>query len=461
MSSVAQASENSVISKSPRSIAQDLGEFVQSVKYDDLPSEAVQFAKALILKTVAGTLAGAACPSAKQMVNLIRKRNLPEEVGIIGCSYRTSAWEGVLLNAFCGHVSELEDVGHSPGGVSWDITVIPLMLTLAEKLQLSGRATIEAVVAGLEVHYRTCLPLDATPVGMVLPPTSAMGCAAAAAKALGLNAAQITAAMGFTLSCPSMAEASMGTDAHFLESSLHAMQGLIGAEMAAVGLTSNPDLTSYKGLLAKGVSFDDVTAELFKRWYFTEIWIKKYPTCFLVHRQIDALLELMASEKLRYDDIQAVEVHTGPGDACCDRPNPKTVGDMQFSFQHSLAVAMLNGSLKLEAFFMDVVDDPRIEAARRKVTVRIDRNIRYSVSLSEPTTVSVRTKGGKSYTKEKLSCLGSPSEPLSWEQFNQLYRHYAATRLSHPLVEQTMEMLWGLERLDNVAELMKILTFSK
>ena len=461
MNSVAQTAEMLIPEQAPGSITGELGHFVAGVNYADLPDESIYFAKALILKTVAGTVAGANCPNAQKVADLVRKRNLPEEVGVIGCGFKTSAWEGVLLNAFCGHASELEDVGHSPGGISWDITVIPLMLTLADKLKLSGKALIEAVAAGLEAHYRTCLPFDATPVGMVLPPTSAMGCAAAAAKALGLDARQTTAAMGFTLSCPSMAEASMGSDAHFLESSLHAMQGLIGAEMAVLGLTSNPDLTSLKGMLADGVSFDDVTADLGNRWFFEEIWIKKYPNCFLVHRQIDALLEIMRDEKLSSDEIQTVEVLTGPGDACCDRPNPTTVGDMQFSFQHSLGVAMLKEKLSLDDFLPGAANDPDIKATRRKVSVTVDPDVPYTVSLSEPTTVVVKTTDGKTYSREKLSALGSPEEPLSREQFSDLYRHYASNGLTGENVEKTLDMLWDLEKLEDTSELLDILTFGK
>ena len=461
MNSVARSAEMLIPEQAPGSITGELGQFVAGVNYAELPDETIYFAKALTLKTVAGTVAGAHCPNAQKVVGLVRNRNLPEEVGVIGCGFKTSAWEGVLLNAFCGHASELEDVGHSPGGVSWDITVIPLMLTLADKLKLSGKSFIEAVVAGLEAHYRTCLPFDATPVGMVLPPTSAMGCAAAAARALGLDAGQTTAAMGFTLSCSSMAEASMGSDAHFLESSLHAMQGLMGAEMAALGLTSNPDLISLKGMLAEGVSFDDVTAELGDRWFFEEFWIKKYPNCFLIHRQLDAFLEIMRDEQLTSDNIQTVEVLTGPGDACCDRPSPATVGDMQFSFQHSLGMAMLKGKLSLDDFLPDAANGPDIEAARRKVSVTIDPDIPYTVSLDEPTTVVVKTTDGKTYSREKLSALGSPEEPLSREQFSDLYRHYAGNGLSAANVEKTLDMLWDLEKLEDTSELLDILTFGK
>ena len=447
-------------SRPPKSIAEELGQFSAGVSYSMLPKEAVEFAKALILKTVAGTVAGSAGPNAQKVAGLIQERKLPEEVGAIGCGFRTSLWEGVLLNAFCGHASELEDVGFSTGGISWDITVIPLMLPLGERLHLSGKALIEAVVAGLEVHCRTSLPFDVLHLGMSFPPTSAMGCAVAAAKAYGLNPEQITAAMGFTLSGPPLSEAALATDAHFVESSLQAMQGLIGADMARIGLTSNPDLKSFEGMLAKDAVFEDFTAGLSEHWHFQEMWMKKYPNCFSIHRQLDALFEILRDNRLTYEDIERVEVHTGPDEAWCDRPDPKTAGDLQFSFQHSLGVAMLNGELTLEDFLPDSAHNPELANARRKVDVNIENSADETVGyMSAPTTVTVKVKDGKSYSKQRMSVIGSTEEPLSHAQLSDLYRRYCKNGLSPANIENTMEMLWELENLSDVSELMEILTF--
>ena len=334
------------------------------------------------------------------------------------------------------------------------------MLCLAEKLKLSGRAIIEAVAVGLEVHWRTCLPFDATGVGMVLPPTAGMGCAAAAAKAFGLSAEQATHAIGCALSSSSMAEVSMGTDAHFLESSFQSLQGLVGAEMARAGMTSNPDLDGFRGLFAADVSLEEVTAELSQRWWFIDMWIKKYPNCFLVHRQLDALFDLMAEHELGYDDIEEVVVHVNPADASCDRPEPVTVGDRQFSFQHSLGVAMVEGELTLEHFADPAIAaDPRYEQARRKVTVAVRSDEQYDNRMEYPTTVRVRATGGREFVQERQASRGSPDDPLTTEALSSLYRRFTKSRLAPKRVEGTLALLWHLENLADIHELMRILTF--
>jgi 2-methylcitrate dehydratase PrpD len=441
------------------SVASQLARFSAGVDYDDLPVSAVEFAKGLILKIVAGEVGGSHTPSAQKLGSLMRGRGLPEEVGVVGQSFRTTLWEASLMNVFSGHCSELEDVAHSPGGVSWDISVIPMVLSMAEKLHLSGKAVIEAVAAGLEVSYRSCMPFDATPVGMVLPPTAAMGTAAAAARVYGLDAQLTESAMGFGLSAAGMAEVSMGTDAHFFESALHAYQGLMGTEMARVGMTSNPDLTGFSGLIPKGIELDDAVAGLGERWLFEEIWIKKHPLCFLVHRQTDAMAEICATEGLTVDDIEDVEVYTGPGDASCDRPHPRSVGDMQFSFQHALGVAMLRGSVGLADLLPAAADDPEIERARQKVHVTIDDSIPFSVSLAEPTKVTVKTNDGREIERELLLARGSPDQPLTTPEYEDLYRRFATGPLSEAAVEDTMETIFSLEKVADIAELTDKLTY--
>ncbi len=433
-------------------MSQDLAEFVASLKYEQLPPEVVEFAKSLILKTVAGVLAGMDCSNTQKLLKNIQSRELPGEVSILGTGRRTSAWEGVLLNAFAAHASELEDVAIPEGGCSWDVTVIPLLLTLADKTSMSGKALIEATVAGLEAHYRTCLPFETMHLGQSLPTTAGMGCAAAAAKAYGLDADQITAAMGFALSGSAITEASLGTDAHFLESALHSFQGMIGADMARMGMSSNPDLTSYKDMLSKTVTLDDAMADLGTHWFFQEMWVKKYPNSISIHRQLDAFFEIMDEYNLGAEDIDTVEVIAGPEDAGCDNPSPVTAGEKQFSFQHAIGVAMANGELNVRDFFDGTVTDPNILGARGKVCVTIQPvaettgPVRY---MSRPTTVVVRTKAGVEHAKVRMSVIGSTDEPMTRSQFNAVFEQFTKHHLSPEKIHNFQNMIWKLEDVED------------
>lgn len=440
-----------------QAMADDLSDFIVAAGYDALPQTGVGFTKALITKIVAGMVGGAQSPSARALAEIIRERAGAEEATAIGFGFRTGLWDVAMLNVFTGHTSELEDVGHSPAGVSWDITIIPSTIALAEKLHLSGRELLEAIAVGLEVHYRTCMPFDATAAGMILPPTAAMGCAAAASKAYGSTAGQTKAALGISLSCVPMTEVNMGTDAHFFESALHGLQGVAAAELAQAGFTSNPDIASFQGLGAHSVPLELVTEGLMDKWYFEELWIKKYPLCFLVHRQVDALLEILAGENIGYDDIAEVEVVSGPGGTSCDRAEVRTIGDLQFSFQHALGVAMRKGRIDLADVEIEAATDPGYRDARGKVSVVIDESLPFSVALADPTSVAVTTKDGRTLSRQRTSAKGSPDDPLSQQELSDLYRQFARGGMEPPAVERSLELIWNLEELDDVGELIDAL----
>jgi 2-methylcitrate dehydratase PrpD len=438
--------------------ARALAGLAQDVSYDNLPDEVIDFTKSLIVKMVAAELGGSTTASAGTLATLTAARGLPGEAGVTGFGFKTSLWDAVLTNVFTAHCSELEDVAHSDGGLSWDVTVIPLALSLAEREHLSGRAVIQMIAAGLEVQYRSSMPFDAVSAGFVLPPQAAMGCAAAAAKGFGLDAQQTVHAMGFALSCSGMAEVSMGTDAHFFESALHAYQGIVGAEMARAGLTGNPDLTSFDGIQASDVQLSEALEAIGERWYFTETWIKKYPLCFIVHRQVDALLELCSEHGLDYEDIASVHVRTGPGDVSCDRPNPTTVGDLMFSFQHALGVAMLDRAVELAAVREEAATDPRYVAAREKVSVTIDDKAERDFGMGVPTTVTVTTRDGRELRRERMAARGAPDEPLERGEFDAMFRRYAAGTMSDDDLEDTLASLWSIDQMADVGTLMMRLT---
>ncbi len=439
-------------------IATELAKFVVETRYSEIPKEVVDFTKGLLLKTVAGTLAGSATPSGRKMSNIAKARNLREDVGVIGCGFKTSLWEAILLNAFLAHASELEDDSFV-GGVSWDITVIPLLLPLAEHLRISGKNLIEALVVGLEVHTRTC-SFPTNHLGIVVFP-GAVGPAAAGAKALGLGVEETTSALGLAMSASAISLLNLGTDAHFLESAFQSLQGIVAAEMAKEGMSGNPDIGAYlTNFLGKEkVDPGKISKDLGKEWQFQNIGIKKYPCCFFTHRQIDVVLELKKEHHLSLNEVEKIEVHASPADEWCNRPEPKSLGDLQFSFQHLLGAAILDGDVNFDNVDMDVLSDPRYVEARSKVDVIIHPD-RSPLLVQAPAEVIIKMKNGKKISRQRMHTIGSRQEPLSPKQFRELYSKFTKGILADQQIDKSVEAILNLDKLNDLLGLMNMLTFT-
>ena len=437
-------------------VAKKLIDFVQFTPYEKIPEEIVRYCKILTLKTVSGMLAGSAKPSGRKLAKIIKDQEHPPEVGVIGSGFKTTLWESVFLHAFYAHASELEDDRFN-GGISWDITVIPLIFPLAEKLNLPGKSLLECLILGLEATVRTCL-FSAKHLGLGQVP-GAIGPAMAASRALGLGIKETAGALGLATSGVPLSVHNYGTDSHYFESSLLSLQGMMAAEMGRAGLAGNPDLGTYlvNFLGKERVALEKITDNLGQKWLVSEIWIKKYPCCFLMHRQIDSVIELKKQHKLSMEDILAIEVHASLAEKACDRPNPSSEGDIQFSFQHALSSAMLDGAVDFRHICEEAVDDPRIKSHRQKIKLIYHPD--WPVDFNKaPARVVVKMKDGKEFTQVRSFPLGHPTQaPLKLEQVQDLYAKFTAGILKENEVSRTMDMILNLEKLKNISELTGIL----
>lgn len=440
----------------PQDIATKLIEFALKTKYEDIPEEVIAFSKHLTLKTVSGMLAGSAKPSGRKMAKIIRDRKLPEEVGVMGSGFKTSLWESIFLDTYFAHASELEDDRFN-GGISWDITVIGLLFPLAEKLCLSGKAFLESLILGLEVHCRTCL-FSPKHLGLGQIP-GAVGPAVAAARASGLSVQETAAAVGLSMSSVPLTVVNYGTDAHYFESALIPRQAMIAVEMAKKGLAGNPDLAAFLTYVLgkERVVPEKMLEDLGKRWVVGEIWVKKYPCCFLQHRQIDSVIEMKQQHNLSAEDVEAIEVHVSMAEKLCDRPQPENERDLQFSFQHVLSAAMLDGDVGLKHITPKLVSDERLREARSKVKIIYHPELTIEFNQA-PARVVIKTKDGREFSRERMYPIGHPTQaPLATEQIQGLYAKFTAGILKKTDIPRTAEMILNVEKLRSLKELIRIL----
>lgn len=438
-------------------ISTQLARFVTETKYPEIPEEVLEFTKELTMKTIAGMVVGSSLPPSRKMARIIKNRNVNGDIGVVGCGFQTSLWESIFLNAFFAHASELEDDAFG-GSVSWDITVIPLLFPLAQQQRLSGKALLEALAIGLEVHVRTCM-FRSERLGLMLIP-GAVGPAAGAAKALGLGTKETTSAIGLSMSNVPLSVTNFGTDAHYFESALQSLQGMIAAEMAKEGMSSNPNISTYLSnyLGKEEVAPERIVEDLGKKWMLRNIWVKKYPCCFLNHRQVDIVLGLRKKHNLSYEEVEKIIVHASPGDEPCNRPEPRTVGDLQFSFYHILGAAMLDGDVNFTHIDTDILTNQKYKEARSKVEVIVHPELSGEVMVA-PARVIIKTKDGREFSGDRDYPIGSTNEPLTMDQFKELYIKFTQGILSEKHIRKTLNDIVNMEKLSDVGELMDILTF--
>jgi 2-methylcitrate dehydratase PrpD len=436
-----------------------LVEFVYDTAYKDIPEPTVTFTKQLLSKIVAAMLNGTKTRAGRRTMEYVKSMKGPGEVGVVGGGFRCSLDEAVLINGMTAHAAELED-DQFPSATS-DITVFPVILPLAEKLQLTGKDVIESSALGLEIMNRIGMfPLSSKGI-TDLPFYGVIGAAITAGKALKLKPDQVKNAVGISMGKASGFIVNFGSDAHYIESAGACRDGLMAAQMAEKGMSGNPDLEKWLSDLHRGLSIN--TSEITRGlgdspWRVHEIWVKKYPCCFLTHRHIDMMSSILTDPEFSCANIHKVEIDVGPVDYTCNRPEPKDSEDARFSFQHIMAALMLDGDIDSHHFSEDKLTDKKFEVARKKVSV-INHPDWSPEFMSGVANIKVTLNNGKLIEKECAQALGGPDNPLSEKQFSDLYRKYTKVILNAEDAERIWGIISNLEEYDDLSGFLNEINF--
>ena len=284
-----------------------LGEFVAGLRFEDLPPEVIDKAKALVNHAVTVAMA---CHGA-QRSKLARQAVMQQEsLGKrqVGAGQGATLWVtgdratrpgAAFANGVPVAVNNQCDSYHMlthPG-----VLIIPAGVATAEGEGRSGKDFLTAVIAGYEVQCRCArdfLPSTNARGFRSSPTYGILGCAATAAKLLGLDAPQTINAIALAASfAGSLIEGQRvgAMDADFAEAQAArnalwaatlAANSFAGAATALEGeggfynaFTGNNkgDLTyAYEGPLKADLG--DIVADLGKRWEVLDVKFKIYPT---------------------------------------------------------------------------------------------------------------------------------------------------------------------------------------
>lgn len=141
--------------------------------------------------------------------------------------------------------------------------------------------------------------------------------------------------------------------------------------------------------------------------------------------------------------------------------DPQFGEQAKFSVEHALGAALVDRKPELSYLrpFSDAgAVDPRYKEARKKIKVILSAGREEGVhTRSAP--VTVKLKDGRTYSKSVEVLKGSPEMPLSKEELVARYRNCVKGILSSQQMQRSIDLVFNLENLDNILELMELVTF--
>lgn len=443
-------------------VTREIARRIVDTRFEDLPADVVDYSRTLAMSALAGMIAGPASTGSDIVTRYVQRAGGSPEASVIGGGFRSSVEAAALANATYAHATEYEDDSF-PEAVS-SYTIFPAIFALGEHLHCDGRTAIEAFVLGYETQARIGLACrEARRLGyMVLSLAGALGCAAAGAKILRLDARQTVNALSIAASQASGLGYQTGSMAHIVEMGFAARNGLTAAMLAADGFTGQPDiLEAQRGL------FNIITAgnienpgALLADWgapyRVLEVGIKDYPCCYHLQRIIAAMRALREAGTISADTVDTIRVEVNAFfPTVVQHPEPRDPIEAQFSLPHAIAAALLEPRVLPASFAMEKIEHPAFQHLRARVETVVREDWGWAPTGWTPR-ITIRSTDGTEWVEEPPSIRGQPPDLLTFEQCIDKYRGCADGVLSPARVTGSVDILRRLDACEDVAKLMQI-----
>ena len=433
---------------------QTLAEYVKGVTLDKVPARDIDVAKLAILDQIGVALAGVGEDPGVKVQRMV-DRAAASEATVLGTPRKTTTWLAAFVNGTLGHTLDFDDCssfGHP------SVVLVPAMLATGETQDRSGRALLEAYIAGYEVGEALSRIVPRRPdqfhglhsTAMFGPLTSAT----VSGKLLGLDAARQRHAWGIAASQAGEITGNFGTHTKPLHGGIASQAGVMAVELAADGFEANPDALDaplgyvYSVVAAgrmEGVDAGKATAGL-GQWHIADTWrLKKYPCGYIAQGAIDAALRFRNETGLGLEDLTSVEIRV-PHLQPYFRVRPTGEFSGKFGYEYPVACAIHDGEV-VKKTFSD-------EAFKR---AEVTRNLGKFKTLEDAASVQYGPLGvlmieakGRTKAQPIEIPLGDCKRPVPPSQVVDKYIRNAGEVVGTDIARETAQMLLKIETLSSI-----------
>ncbi len=444
-----------------------LATFASQLRFDAIPADVVARTVNLYVDWLGSALAGKGARPVETIAAFARRAGGspggPGTADVLIDRTRATPYFAAMTNGAASHFAEQDDVHN--GAVFHPATVVfPVALALAQARGASGRDFIAAAVAGYEVGIRVgeFLGRSHYKVFHTTGTAGTVAAAAAAGRLLGLPPERMLDAFGSAGTQASGLWEFLrdAADSKQLHTAMAAANGLMAAELARDGFRGATRILEGAQGMAAGMSTDAdparLTDRLGARWATAETSFKYHASCRHTHPAADALLAVMARERLAAADIGTVvtHVHQGALDVLGAVTVPSTVHQAKFNMGTVLALAALHGHAGVDEFERDYAA-AHVAAFRDRVSMVFDDEVDRAYPARWIGKVTVTTRDGRTFTGRVDEPKGDPGNTLSRDEIARKVRTLAAFSgaASGAEVERLLADAWLVASCDAIGTL--------
>ncbi|HEV8583920.1 MAG TPA: MmgE/PrpD family protein [Methylomirabilota bacterium] len=453
--------------------AQRLARFVAGLTLEAVPEPVTGQAAFLALDTLGNALAAAGEDFGRAALDVAERLGGAPESALLGRGTRVAAANAVLANATLAHGLDFDDT-REDAIVHTSCVAATTALAVGEATGASGRAMLEALIAGVEVMCRVGLAVPGALHARHFHPTAiagGFGAVAAAGKLHRLTEDQMVHAFGI------VGSQAAGIIEYLADGSwpkrLHpgwvSHAGVIAVQLARAGFTGPATvLEGGHGLYAAfagghdGARLDALLDAQGKTWELAELTLKPYPCGSIAQPYMDCAARLRERHGVKPEAIAAIRCRTSAGpvprlwEPLAAKHAPPNGYAAKFSLPYLLATIFVRGGAGLAEFTDAAVRDADVLRVASRVTYEIDPTIDYPRQFVGD--VEVTLADGRTLRERQDRPRGGPDAPLTRAEIEAKFRGNATLALPAARADAIVRAVAGLAAAPSLQPLVAALT---
>lgn len=432
-------------------------DYATQIRPTEIPARVTSITKAFLFDTIGLMAAGVNAPGCAQVLDQLVDWGGCKESTLLGRGTKLPAPYAALGNSLTAHAFDFDDT-HERGDMHAYSVVFPAALAAAERAGgISGADLLAAVTVGVDVAYRIGLGIKRYRGWHPTSMCGVFGAAIAAARVMGLSRDAAHNAMGiaYSLSSGNFQCILDGSLTKRMQPAFAARAGVEAAIFASRGITGAKNVLEGKfglyPLYEAGEYNKTPLSDRLGTWFEGEASsLKPYPSCRFCHGMVDAVLDMMATDGVKADDVQSAVVKM-PVEAYDYVGGPYRPGDSpqvsaQFNTAYNVAVALVRGRVGLAEFDAKTVLDPRV----RKLADAIETLPTEEPYCFGPQEITICLRNGNTLTRSVKVMRGHPENPMSRaEQLAKVAECFAVGGAPESSVGKLVAWIDNLERNPN------------
>ena len=438
-------------------LLQKIADYAIREQTSRLPAEVIHHAKRAVIDWYASLLPGSRVAPAILLEQALAE-DLDHGRARLASGRHATLRAAALINGAASHSVEFDDIyrdaGYHPGS-----PVISAALAAAQATGVSGEAFLRGVIVGYEVSTR---------IGEAVMPShykywhitgtvGTLGAAAAAATILGCNREQFMHALATAGTFGAGLQQAFRSQAMSkpLHSGHAAEAGALAAMAAAKGVTGALEILEGEVGFGAAMSVDPdwskATRGLGTDYHIVHVTFKNHGCCGHTFPSIDGVLHLKRLHKFTHHDIKKIRLATyKAGLDIINNDKPEGEYQAKFSLQYTVAHALVHGSVRLNAFSPERMQDAEVRALMRKIECVADPELSKGYPTQRAAQVEVETVDGRKFAHFQPTRKGDPEMPLSDDELNDKYLELAIPVVGEAAARALLDQLWTTEKLAGV-----------